>query len=87
MAGSRFIMRYKGDVAEASKELEQLQAKENLQVVDCSSPKSVLVEASTNIIEHIKKVFSNWHVFPEQTYSLPNSRVKLNSSYSKRRAS
>lgn len=79
MAQERYILRYNGTPQAASEELRQIQSQGDVKIVDGSTPKSVLVEASSSVVASIKNLFSNWLVIPEKRYALPDTRAKITS--------
>jgi hypothetical protein len=77
---SHFILRFTGRGAAPDTDLAQIRSAPGVTVVDSSSPRILLVQASPETIRQLVDALPNWIYSREQTIPLPDPRPKIRSS-------
>lgn len=72
----RFILRYRGPVPQAAKDVKRIRALREVRVLDDSSPRMLLVEAPEVKVKSLMASMSGWIMAPEQMVPLPDPRPK-----------
>ena len=80
----RFILRYTGQGAAPAADLRQIRALSGMEVLDDSLARMVLVQAPSEVVDQFVKVSPNWISTAERMVPLPDTRVKVRSSPSKK---
>jgi hypothetical protein len=73
---ARFIIRYVGAGPRPASDVEHIRAAEELTVIDDSSSRMLLVEASEERVREVVGSMPGWIWSPERTYRLPDPRPK-----------
>ncbi len=73
---ARFIVRYIGTGPRPASDVERIRATEELTVIDESSSRMLLVEASEERVKEIVGSLPGWIWSPERTIRLPDPRPK-----------
>ncbi len=73
---SRFILRFRGPEPEAVKDIERIRNLRHVKVIDDSSPRMLLIEASEVEAKSLMASMSGWVMTPERMISLPDPRPK-----------
>ena len=73
---ARFIVRYVGTGPRPASDVERIRAVEELTVIDDSSSRMLLVEASEERVKEVMASMSGWIWSPERTIRLPDPRPK-----------
>jgi hypothetical protein len=76
----RYILRYSGKGAMPASDVERIRSAPGVKVLDSSSPRMFLVEASPETIRQLNTALPGWTSSHEQMIPLPDSRPKLRSS-------
>jgi len=74
---ARFILRYRGAEPVREEDLSKIRALPATNILDSSSARMMLVEASEPTLREALKDLPNWVLIPEQTVPLPDTREKV----------
>ena len=77
---SHFILRFKGRGAIPESHLATIRSSPDVTVLDSSSPRMLLVQATPQTIQELVQAMPGWIYTPEQTLPLPDPRPKIRSS-------
>ena len=72
-----FILRYRGSGSAQPADVGRIRALSNAQILDASSDRMILVEASEEHLRAALKDMPGWVMIPEQTVPLPDPRKKV----------
>jgi hypothetical protein len=73
---SRFIVRYVGTGPRPAADVQRIRAAQELTVIDDSSSRMLLVEASEERVKEVVGSMPGWIWSPERTFRLPDPRPK-----------
>ena len=76
----RFILRYTGRGATPDSDLAQIRSAPGITVLDGTSPRMLLVQASPETVRQLAKALPGWTYCKEQTIRLPDPRPKVRPS-------
>jgi hypothetical protein len=76
----RFILRFTGRGAMPGSDLEQVRSVPGVTVLDSSSPRMLLVEASPRAVRQLAEALPEWTYALEQTIPRPGPRPKARPS-------
>jgi hypothetical protein len=74
---NRFILRFRGPGSKPAEDLERIHSQKNVNVIDESSPRMLLVEAPESELKTLINSMPGWVMSREQTIPLPDPRPKL----------
>jgi hypothetical protein len=67
----RYVLRYTGDGPKPAKDVDQVKAHPNVDILDDTSDKMLLVDAPPATIEGVTEGLAHWVVSPELTTDRP----------------
>lgn len=73
---SRFILRYRGQGAKPTRDVDRIRSLENTKVLDESSPRMLLVEGPEAGLKALVESMPQWVLTPERMIPLPDPRPK-----------
>jgi hypothetical protein len=76
----RFILRYTGRGAMPDSHLTQIRSAPGVTVLDSTSPRMLLVQASPETVNQLAQALPGWTYSSEQTVRLPDPRPKVRPS-------
>jgi hypothetical protein len=76
----RYILRFSGKGAMPASDAERIRSAPGVTVLDSSSPRMFLVEASPETIRQLNTALPGWTSSREQTIPLPDPHPKVRSS-------
>lgn len=76
----RFILRFTGQGAMPGSDLAQIRSAPGVIVLDSTSPRMLLVEASPETVRQLAEALPGWTYSSERTVPLPDPRRKVRSS-------
>ena len=74
---SHFILRYRGSGSVQPADVGRIRALPNAKILDSSSDRMILIEASEEDLRAALKDMPDWLMIPEQTVPLPDPRKKV----------
>jgi hypothetical protein len=74
---SRFILRYRGKGLKPPEDVDRIRSLEDIEVLDESSPRMLLVEGPEAGLKALVESMSQWVLTPERMIPLLNPRPKL----------
>jgi hypothetical protein len=72
----RFILRYRGKGSKPEEDVDRIRSLEDIEVVDESSPRMLLVEGPEAGLKALLESMSQWVLTPERMIPLPDPRLK-----------
>ena len=75
MAGSRFVLRYRGEGAVPDADVARVTELPEAVVVD-ASPKMLLVESDPDALQALVDSLPDWVMAPEQGFPIPDTRKR-----------
>lgn len=75
MAGSRFVLRYRGEGGPPEDDVAKVQALPAAVVVD-ASPRMLLVESDPDALRALVESLPDWVMAPEQGFPIPDTRKR-----------
>lgn len=76
----RFILRFTGRGPAPDAQVAQIRSAPGLTILDTSSPRMLLVQASPETIGRLAEALAGWTCSREQTIPLPDPRPKIRTS-------
>lgn len=76
MERRRYVLRYRGQGAKPSADVEHVRHLAGITVLDESSSKMVLVECDEESTTALAEALPDWVVAPEQTFDVPDTRKR-----------
>lgn len=74
---SHFILRYRGSGSVQPADVGRIRALPDAEILDSSSERMILVEASEEHLRAALKDLPGWVMIPEETVPLPDPRKKI----------
>ena len=84
-AAERYILRFRGGNSKPAEDVKRIRATKNITVLDDSSPRMLLVEASQVELKTLVESMPGWVMMSEQMIPLPDARPKPRSSPSEKK--
>jgi hypothetical protein len=73
----KYVLRYEGELPRPPADIERIQTCPELKILDDSSPRMLLVEATGKLLEALIDSLPNWVMAQERSFPLPDTRRRV----------